>query len=71
MPLCAGMHNARWKQGKSLDERREFQRFFLGKVLDKKHMLLRGNTYPAKPSGITSPKPKGILEISPGSKVQS
>lgn len=36
MPLCAGMHNARWKQGKSLDERREFRRFFLGKVLDKK-----------------------------------
>ena len=39
MPLCAGMHNARWKQGKSLDKRREFRRFFLGKVLDKKHMI--------------------------------
>lgn len=36
MPLCPGMHNARWKQGKSLDERREFRRFFRGKVLDKK-----------------------------------
>lgn len=36
MPLCAGMHNARWKHGKSLDERREFRRFFLRKVLDKK-----------------------------------
>ena len=38
MPSCAGMHNARWKQGKSLAERREFRRFFQGKVLDKKHM---------------------------------
>ena len=36
MPSCAGMHNARWKQGKSLAERREFRRFFQGKVLDKK-----------------------------------
>ena len=40
MPLCAGMHNARWKQGKSLDERREFRRFFLGKVLDKKQISM-------------------------------
>ena len=38
MPSCAGMHNARWKQGKSLAERREFRRFFQGKVLDKKQL---------------------------------
>ena len=40
MPSCAGMHNARWKQGKSLAERREFRRFFQGKVLDKKHTYI-------------------------------
>ena len=33
------MHNvARQKQGKSLAEKREFKRFFQGKVLDKKHI---------------------------------
>lgn len=43
MPSCAGMHNARWKQGKSLAERREFRRFFQGKVLDKKQNELYRN----------------------------
>ena len=33
--------------------------------------LLLGNTYPAYPSGISSPKPRGILIISPGFSVQS
>ena len=34
-------------------------------------MLLRGNTYPANPSGTSIPNPRGIFAISPGCKVQS
>ena len=34
-------------------------------------MLLLGKTYPANPSGMISPNPRGILAISPGCKVQS
>lgn len=39
MHSCAGMpESARRKQGNSLDENREFRRFFQGKVLDKKQI---------------------------------
>lgn len=40
MRSCAEMHNAaRQKQGKSLAEKREFKRFFQGKMIDKKQHL--------------------------------